>query len=193
MATAPLDNLDCCQMSGARARCDPLMRALVDRLDDCYYGTPNPDGTRQANGWRHGVSNPFFIWDYVAGQNNKLKFDLLSGCLHHFTQIVQHIFNCDHGGVNPAVTYAKYDERRYNHVRDSVTGVLVETRVRAAKRWMRGVATTWNNAGLTPVMNRTRFNQIVNYIKNRPAVAELLARRPTIDAVFDIDNETDTA
>lgn len=167
------------------------MRAIVDQLDNCYYGTPNPDGTRQANGWRNGVSNPFFLWDYVAGQDNKLKFDLLSGCLHHLTHLVQHVFNCDHIGVNPAATYTKLEERRYNHVLDPVTGALVETRVRAAKRWMRGMATAWNNAGLTPVMNRTRFNQIINHIKTRPAVAELLARRPAVDSVFDIDNETD--
>lgn len=191
MAISALDNLDRCQMAGARSRCDPTMRAIVDQLDDCYYGTPNPDGTRQANGWKHGVSNPFFIWDFVAGQDNKLKFDLLSGIIHYFTHIVQHIFNCDHSGVNPAAAYAKYPERKYNQIIDIASGLVIETRVRQAKRWCRDMALVWNNAGLTPAMNRTRFNQIVNYIKNRPVVAELLARRPAIDVVFDIDNETD--
>lgn len=193
MALSTLDNLDRCQMAGARSRVDPVMRALVDQLDDAYYGTPNPDGkTRAADGWRHGVSHPFFIWDYVGGQDNKLKFDLLSGAIHHLTHLAQHAFNCDHSGVNPAATYAKYPEAKYNEIRDA-NGLLVETRVRAAKRWCRGMATQWNAANLTPVMNRTRWNQIVNYLKNRPAVQELLARRAALDVVFDIDNETDVA
>lgn len=190
MALANLDNLERCQMAGARARIDPTMRALVDQLDDCYYGTPNPNGTRQSDGWIHNVSHPFFLWDYVAGQDNQLKFRLLSGALHHLTHMTQHLFNCDHSGVNPLATYLKYPELKYNQLRDA-NGVLIETKVKMSKRWCRDMATIWNNAGLTPLMNRTRWNQIVNYIRNRPPVQELLARRSTLDPVLDIDNETD--
>jgi hypothetical protein len=195
MSTAPL-NFDGVQMEGARRRCDPYLRALVDQLDDAYYGTPNPDGSRQANGWRSGVSQPFFLWDYVAGQDNKLKFDLLSGILHHLTFLAQHLFNQDHRGQNatdPEAQYDKYPEPKYNEIRSGPPGatVIVESKVRQIKRWLRDMATQWNAANLTPVMNRARFNQIVTYIRNRPRVAELIARRPALDAILDIDNETD--
>lgn len=180
LGKTPLHNFDGVQLAEARKRVDPTMIALVAQLDDCYY-----------NGWRLGQSRPFFLWDYVAGQDNKLKFDLLSGTIHHITHLTQHLANCDHRAVNAAAAYGKYEERRYNHIIDPATGTLIETKVRAAKRWLRGMATTWNNAGLTPVMNRTRFNQIVNHVKSRPVIAEILARRPALDPIYDIDNETD--
>lgn len=176
----PKHNFDGVLLAEARKRVDPTMLRLVEQIDDCYY-----------NGWRIGQSRPFFLWDYVAGQDNKLKFDMLSGILHHFTHLVQHLANCDHNGVNAAAAYPKYPERKYNQIIDTATNTVIETKVRQAKRWCRDMAVTWNNAGLTPVMNRTRFSQIVNHIKTRTAIQEILTRRPTLDPIFDIDNETD--
>lgn len=193
MARALL-NLDGVQMAGSRKRCDPYLRALVDQLDDCYYGTPTAGNMRLPDGWKHGLSKPFFIWDHVAGQDNKLKFDLLSGTLHHLTFLCQHLFNQDHRGQNaePEAQYDKYPEEKYNQIRDE-GGVLIETRVRRTKRLLRDMALRWNAAGLTPPMTRARFNQIVNYVRNRPKVQDLLTRRPALDVVLDIDNETDVS
>jgi len=187
-------NLEGVQMQGARKRCDPYARALVDQLDDAYYGTPQPDNTRLADGWRDNVSHVFFLWDKQATPaQSKLAFDLLAGTLHHLTFLMQHLFNQDHrlqNATDPEADYDKEPETIYNAIRDE-NNTIVETKVKSVKRWLRGMATTWNAANLQPPMNRVRFNQVVNFIKNRPKVAELLTRRPALDAILDIDNETD--
>lgn len=185
MAKSKLNTNEPWQMDGARKRIDHIIRELIDQLDDCYYGTPNGTGRLQ-DGWRHGISKPFFIWDFVAGQDNKLKFDLLSGTIHHLHFLVQHLFNCDHvfGG------YEKTPEPEYNWIRDS-NNQFVETKVQDSKRWIRNMATIWNNAGLTPAMNRTRRNQIINYIRNRPVIADVLSRRADLDPILDPENTTD--
>ncbi|HEY4721125.1 MAG TPA: hypothetical protein VII92_04725, partial [Anaerolineae bacterium] len=184
------------QMVRARKRCDPYIRALVDQLDDAYYGTPQPDNSRLPDGWKHGVLHPFFLWDVQSTPaQSKLAFDALSGVLHHLTFLLQHLFNQDHRGQNatdPEADYDKEPEGRYNAVRDDL-GNVVETKVRRAKRWMREMATQWNAATLQPPMNRARFNQIVNFIRNRPKVAELLARRATLVSILDIDDEADVS
>ena len=183
MALAQL-NLDNVQMAGARQQIDPVMRQLVDMLDDTYDGTPTADGkTRQANGWEHGVSHPFFIWDKEATlDKSKLKFDLLSGIIHHLTFLAQHMFNCAEA--------AKYPEVRYNEVRDD-TGTLIETRVRSVKRYIASSIVIYNDAALLPVMNKTRRDSIITWIKNRPVVDALIKTRAAVATVLDPDSTVD--
>lgn len=185
-------------MEGARRRVDQLVRNEVDALDDAYYGTPQADGTRAADGWRNDVSKPYRIWDVqTTPARSKLAFDTLSGLLHHLTFLLQHLANCDHSGVNPAATYAAYPEAKYNAVMQTVTrgepAVFVETKVRETKRNMRALIDEWNAASLSPPFTRTRWNNIVNFIRNRPVIAEMLSRRSVLAPVLDIDDETDVA
>ena len=197
MARAAL-NFDGIQMEGARRRVDPLIRNEVDALDDAYYGTPQADDTRLADGWRSGVSKPYRIWDVQSTLvRSKLAFDILSGLLHHLTFLIQHLSNCDHRGVNPAADYDAYPELKYNAVTLApVRGqpsVFVETKVRETKRNMRALIDQWNTANLSPPFTRTRWNNIVNFIRSRPVIAEMLSRRPVLAPVLDIDDETEVA
>lgn len=174
-------------MEGARRRVDQLIRNEIDALDTAYYGF-----------WRNGQSQAYRIWDVQSTPaRSKLAFDILSGLLHHLTFLAQHLANCDHSGVNPAATYAAYPEAKYNVVMQTVTrgepAVFVETKVRETKRNMRALIDQWNAASLSPPFTRARWNNIVNFIRNRPVIAEILSRRPVLDPVFDIDNETDVA
>src|SRR3990167_2666498 len=131
-------NFDFVQLEGARRRVDVKWREISDQLDDAYYGTPQfVSGVftvRLSDGWKHGVSHPFFIWDVqVTPEKSKLAFDLLTGILGHLLFLVQHLFNCDHKLVNPAVVYDKTSEEEYNVLRDEA-GIIIETKVKREKR-----------------------------------------------------------
>ena len=187
MAIAPL-NFDGIQMEGARRRVDQLIRNEIDALDDAYY-----------NFWRNGQAQAYRIWNAQSTPaRSKLAFDILSGLLHHLTFLAQHLANCDHSGVNPAVAYPAYPEAKYNSViaPSAVRGapaVVVETKVRATKRNMRALVDQWNTATLSPPFTRARWNGIVDFIRARPVIQEILTRRAALDSILDIDNETDTA
>lgn len=173
------------QLDGARKRIDPVIRIVIDELDDCYYGTSTATG-REKDGWKHGVSHPFGDFDFVLGEDNKLKFDLLSGLMHHYTFLAQHAFNLD----ATAGGYEQVPESNYNWVRNN-SNQFVETKVQESKRWIRELVPKWNSAGLTPVMNRPRINKLFNTILQKPEIKELLSRRNDLAGIFDPDDLTD--
>ena len=187
MSKSILNTNDPWQLDGARKLIDPVIRLVVDELDDCYYGTPNATG-RDQDGWKHGVSHPFLIWDFVPGEDNKLKFDLLSGLIHHYHFLAQHAFNLDAA----AGGYEQVPEPNYNWVRNS-SNQFVETKVQQSKRWIREFVPKWNSSGLTPVMNRPRLNDLANTILQKPEVQSLLSRRNDLAGVFDPEDLTDKA
>lgn len=152
-------NFDNIQMEGARRKIDPIMRGLSDQLDDAYY-----------NFWKNGQSQAFFLWDYVQGEDNKKKFEILGGIIHHLTFLAQHLFNTDE--------QTPYPESSYN------TGN--PTKVSKTKQAMASLISQYNSAGLTPTLTPPRINNIVDWIKSRPVVSELRSRRQTdTDRILD--------
>lgn len=190
MALADLNLTHKWQMDAARKKIDPVIRKLVDRLDDAYYGTPQGN-TRQQDGWKHGISHPFFIWDYVAGEDNKLKFDYLSGIIHHLTFLCQHLFNTDEATKYPEAKYnAPVDKEGKRLLRPD--GITPLTRVWETKQHIKQIVLAYNAASLTPPLNRVRVKKIIQWIKNRPIVSALRIRRPAdTDSILDPEDESD--
>lgn len=82
---APL-NLDRVQHERARRfnKLDERITAVVDSLEDAYYGTKQPDDKRAQDGWKHGVSHPWRGFDVMPTiEESKRQFDLLHGAIWH--------------------------------------------------------------------------------------------------------------
>lgn len=190
MALADLNLNNPWQMDAARKKIDPVMRELVDQLDDAYYGTPKPDNTRQKDGWKHGVQSPFFSWNYLPTDDNKLKFDLVSGIIHHLTFLAQHLFNTDEAQKYPEAKYNEpLDENGDRLLRSDATPL---TKVWAAKQTIKQLVIDYNAAGLTPPLTSGLITGLTNWIKAQAIVVEVSSRRKTdVDAVLDYEVDTD--
>lgn len=181
MANSELNMDEKWQMDAARKKIDPFMRTIVDNIDDAYY-----------KGWKLGISSPYLGFDYNAADDNKLKFDLVSGIIHHFTSLLQHLFNLDE-------TTEQYPASKYNEMFDAegtrlnrADGTTPLTGVYLIKQTIRKLIIEFNAQGFAETITVGKINALLTKINTHPAVIDLRTRKNTeAAAILNYEDDTD--
>ena len=113
-------NLNGVQLERVRKRIDPVFNALHDELEEAYY-----------KHWKLGISKPFYGYDYVAGEDNKLKFDQLHGYLWAVYAVARHRENLE------LPENERYAEHKYNVAQRDKWRRVLKTKDQEGLEWIK--------------------------------------------------------